>query len=296
MAQLISICPSSNGSSTCGTKVSPNLSPTTPGRLSCITSCSSEGTCMVSACLQSLVQTRAAQPCPAASHQIPPSFGWESPHQMRSAPPGRPLVRWSSAMPLSSRTSARWCPDFGQAKGFGRRAQHFSENFSNGCTDTRLPDLSWRPYSLRRGGATAHFLEYGSLDKTAIRGRWSSPWTARTCINEAVSTLAKITVTTLQQSTFVKYATIILQPGVLKGWFRGRNQFKGPAAAEPGSHAVEAAMEAAAVRGRAVSAAAAPHTCFLSVSAGEHLMPRMRPGPPDHGRTVLRYQVLWLSC
>ena len=60
--------------------------------------------------------------------------------------------------------------------------------FKRLCTDTRLPALSWRPYSLRRGRATAHFLEYGSLDKTAIEGRWSSTKTAGIYIDEAVST------------------------------------------------------------------------------------------------------------
>ena len=43
---LISVCPSSNGSSTRGTKVSLGLSPTTPDRLSCIVSYSSKGICM----------------------------------------------------------------------------------------------------------------------------------------------------------------------------------------------------------------------------------------------------------
>ena len=32
--------------------------------------------------------------------------------------------------------------------------------------------------------------------------------------------------------------------------------------------------------------AAAAHACYPSVRAGEHLVPRTRPGPPDHGRTV----------
>ena len=46
------------------------------------------------------------------------------------------LKRWSSAMPLSLRTSARWCPDFDQAKGFGRKAQQLFRIFSNGCVPT----------------------------------------------------------------------------------------------------------------------------------------------------------------
>ena len=39
----------------------------------------------------------------------------------------------------------------------------------------RLRALSpqWRPCSLRRGGATACFMQLGSLDRTAVQGRWA---------------------------------------------------------------------------------------------------------------------------
>ena len=53
-----------------------------------------------------------------------------------------------------------------------RGSQQFREDFGSLCRRASLPSLPWRPYSLRRGGPTAHFLEYGSLDKTALRGRW----------------------------------------------------------------------------------------------------------------------------
>ena len=97
-----------------------------------------------------------------------------------------------------------------------KRSIFFVFFFKRLCTDTRLPALSWPPHSLRRGGATAHFLEHGSLDKTAIRGRWSSAKTARIYINEAVSMLAQIMVTTLQEATIDNCAKIILQLGILE--------------------------------------------------------------------------------
>ena len=34
------------------------------------------------------------------------------------------------------------------------------------------------------------------------------------------------------------------------------------------------------------SAVVAALACYRSANAGEHLFPRMRPRPPDHGRTV----------
>ena len=61
------------------------------------------------------------------------------------------LKWWSSAMPLSSRTSKQWCPNSDQAKGFGRKAQLLFQIFAKLCIRTRLRVLSWRPYSLRRG-------------------------------------------------------------------------------------------------------------------------------------------------
>ena len=96
-----------------------------------------------------------------------------------------------------------------------------------------------------------------------------------------MSTLAQITLSALQQATIAKCATFILQLDTLKKQFRGRS-IPTPAAAEPGSYAVEAAGSARSCR----SATAAAHTCYLSTSAGEHLIPRMRPGPQDQGGTV----------
>lgn len=54
------------------------------------------------------------------------------------------------------------------------------------------------PYALRRGGATHEFLASGKLDKTALRGRWSSTKTARIYINEGAALLAEIQATPLQ--------------------------------------------------------------------------------------------------
>ena len=111
-------------------------------------------------------------------------------HQIRSTPPGRPgssgQWRWyfhcvhprSGAQASTKRTA------------LAAKRSFVFRFFKRLCTDTRLLALSWRPYSLRRGGATAHFLEHGSLDKTAVRGRWPSTKTARIYINEAVSTFA----------------------------------------------------------------------------------------------------------
>ena len=78
-------------------------------------------------------------------------------------------------------------------------SQSFRTQFRELCADARLPPLPWRPYSLRRGGATAHFLQFGSLDKTAVRGRWQSTRTARLYVDEGVAALASIVSTPAQE-------------------------------------------------------------------------------------------------
>ena len=71
-----------------------------------------------------------------------------------------------------------------------------------------LPAMEWRPYSLRRGGATEDFLYHHSFDRTADRGRWSSVKTARIYINEAMSEMSAVASTAKQlekQAYYRKY-------------------------------------------------------------------------------------------
>lgn len=64
----------------------------------------------------------------------------------------------------------------------------------------------WRPYSLRRGGATAHFRKYGQMERTLIRGRWSTNLAAKQYIQEGLSTLAKLTVTKASAALLKQYS------------------------------------------------------------------------------------------
>ena len=71
-----------------------------------------------------------------------------------------------------------------------------------------LHDWGFRPYSLRRGGATGHFQQHGSLDLTAVRGRWNSQRTAIIYINEALTILADIQMSSHQRKLLAKYRAI----------------------------------------------------------------------------------------
>ena len=55
-------------------------------------------------------------------------------------------------------------------------------------------------YSLRRGGATWNFLCHGSMEKTLLRGRWSSTSTARLYLQDATATVSHLQLSAAQRS------------------------------------------------------------------------------------------------
>eukprot|EP00438_Fugacium_kawagutii_P018433 Skav226165 [mRNA] locus=scaffold2279:87554:93841:+ [translate_table: standard] len=54
-----------------------------------------------------------------------------------------------------------------------------------------LTEYEYRPYSLRRGGATFFFKRHGQLDRLLIQGRWQSSRTARLYLNDGLALLAE---------------------------------------------------------------------------------------------------------
>ena len=66
-----------------------------------------------------------------------------------------------------------------------------------------LESLQFRPYSLRRGGATHWFSKHGSLDRVIALGRWQVHGTARIYINEGLSAIAEIAIPKAQLKPFL---------------------------------------------------------------------------------------------
>lgn len=64
--------------------------------------------------------------------------------------------------------------------------------FNQALTALSLTEYQFRPYSLRRGGATWWFSRHQSLDKILLQGRWQAPKTARIYINEGLAVLAEM--------------------------------------------------------------------------------------------------------
>ena len=67
--------------------------------------------------------------------------------------------------------------------------QHFRAVFRRYLQIFRLHHLSFRPYSLRRGGATELFIRTQSFDSAIQKGRWQSTKAARVYIQDALSKL-----------------------------------------------------------------------------------------------------------
>ena len=71
-------------------------------------------------------------------------------------------------------------------------ASHWRAQFSETLSELGLEEFQFRPYSLRRGGATFWFTRHGSLDRLLLQGRWNAPKTARIYINSGLATLAEL--------------------------------------------------------------------------------------------------------
>lgn len=83
----------------------------------------------------------------------------------------------------------------------------FRENFSKLRSFFNLQQ-PFRPYSLRRGGATADFRRFNSMERTLIKGRWGTSQAARQYIQEGLSVLTQISLTSQQATHLQHYATM----------------------------------------------------------------------------------------
>ena len=90
----------------------------------------------------------------------------------------RRLAQWKKATPAGSLL----CPS----------PQVWRKSFSEALEALSLDSWEFRPYSLRRGGATFWFSKHGSLDRILLQGRWMAARTARTYLNEGPAVLAEM--------------------------------------------------------------------------------------------------------
>ena len=135
----------------------------------------------------------------------------------------QPILRWMSLAPLSASVAyspSKWRGLFQQA-----------------LVALKIESFGFRPYSLRRGGATWWFAKHHSLDRLLLQGRWHSAKTARIYLNEGLSVLAELKLSandpriksflTIFRSRLVHPKFTTLEPPVTK---TGRNGGHGKAA------------------------------------------------------------------
>ena len=64
--------------------------------------------------------------------------------------------------------------------------------FSECVRSLSLSPWEFRPYSLRRGGATHYFVKFGSLDRVLLLGRWTALKTAKVYLNSGLAMLSDL--------------------------------------------------------------------------------------------------------
>jgi integrase len=81
----------------------------------------------------------------------------------------------------------------------------FRQRFAFLCKNFDLSSQSFRPYSLRRGGATHLFQVSHSMELALLRGRWESTRVAKLYISDALSHLPKIRMSSKTQALLKRF-------------------------------------------------------------------------------------------
>ena len=102
----------------------------------------------------------------------------------------------------------------------------FRRRFTWLCNHFGLHEHNFRPYSLRRGGATAVFQSTLSMEAALVRGRWTSSRVARIYISDGLSFLPSLKMSSRTSSLLNKYSFLDPKNGVDAGaGMRGRWPF-----------------------------------------------------------------------
>ena len=87
--------------------------------------------------------------------------------------------------------------------------------FGECLSKLKLDKWEFRPYSLRRGGATHLFVKCGSLDRVLLAGRWTAIKTAKVYLNSGLAMLTELQIPKTLLSPFHSvYKKILTQPSL----------------------------------------------------------------------------------
>jgi len=93
-------------------------------------------------------------------------------------------------------------------------AHKWRKTFNEVITAVGFDCIDYRPYSLRRGGATHYFTLHGRFDSILILGRWQAAATARLCLNEGLATIAELSLpmTRFSKNLSIQYLSSLTKP------------------------------------------------------------------------------------
>ena len=89
--------------------------------------------------------------------------------------------------------------------------QGFRKLFYGALKVLGLSGYNFKPYSLRRGGATHHYRVKGDINGTALRGRWANIKTARIYITDALVKLQEATITPKELEAIQKFKLVAVK-------------------------------------------------------------------------------------
>ena len=114
-----------------------------------------------------------------------------------------PLVVSLLTVLLMSRKGGQKLIPLSQAK--------FRHLFAEALKKLDLEEIGFKPYSIRRGGATWYLNATGSMSKVCVKGRWSSEKCARIYVNDGLTTLAKLAFSRKANKLCAKYRSSFLK-------------------------------------------------------------------------------------
>ena len=109
---------------------------------------------------------------------------------------------------------------------FQGNESRFYDLFARALEVLDLQALGFRPYSLRRGGATAHYRATRNLPATIERGRWATVRVARIYINDGLATDVE-----LRLSSVIRRSLHARARALLRALQQGRSGLRPPSAA-----------------------------------------------------------------
>lgn len=89
-----------------------------------------------------------------------------------------------------------------------RSGTAFRTAFSELLATLQLGHLNFKPYSMRRGGATHEMRAHGQMERTLVRGRWKNSNVARLYISDGLSRLPSLRMNLRAKVLVAKYSAV----------------------------------------------------------------------------------------